>query len=237
MTAMPSRQRVKDTGLAALSVAAVVLLILGVWWFVAYSVGRGLSIADPEEQATRLFHAGAPVSNVALYGHMVVGGLLTCLAPLQLLGLVWRRVPWQHRALGYAVASLALGTGVAGLVYIAQQGTIGGPLMNAGFGLYGALMVLAALQTVRLARRRDPAHRDWALRLVVLALGSWLFRVHYGLWVGVTGGAAMTDDFRGAFDRVQTFAFYLPYLALLELYLRLFRRRDVFRPAPTHVAE
>ena len=86
--------------------------------------------------------------------------------------------------------------------------------MDWGFGLYGGLMALAAVQTVRLARRRDPRHRLWAERLVILALASWLYRVHYGIWEIATGGAGSRPDFSGPFDLVQVFAFYLPYLAI-----------------------
>ncbi|MEO0910923.1 MAG: DUF2306 domain-containing protein, partial [Pseudomonadota bacterium] len=73
---------------------------------------------------------------------------------------------------------------------------------------------------VKLARHRDPGHREWALRLVVLALGSWLYRVHYGIWYLLTDGMYSEPDFSGAFDIIQTFAFYLPYLLLLEIWMR-----------------
>lgn len=229
MAIKPVMRRVGTALPGLLQIVAVILIVLGVWWFVEHSVGRGLRLGHPDERTTsRLFNEGAVLSNLSIYGHMLMGGLLTLLAPLQLLGVVRRRVPGLHRLLGYTVAGLAGVTGIAGLAYIAAQGTIGGPLMNAGFGLYGVLICLAAVQTVRLARLRDPAHRDWALRLVVLALGSWIFRIHYGLWHAFTDGAATTEDFRGLFDRVQTFAFYLPYLTLLEIYLRVRRNRLAF---------
>ena len=57
-------------------------------------------------------------------------------------------------------------------------------------------------------------------RLFVLVLGSWLYRVHYGLWYLATDGLASTPEFTGTFDRVQNVAFYLPYLVLLEIWLR-----------------
>lgn len=211
----------RQTLAGATGIAGVGFLLLGVWWFVDHSVGRGLGVTDPAERAgSRLFHAGDWSSTLAIYGHMVLGGLLTFLAPLQLLGIVRRRLPALHRMIGYGVTALALGTAIGGLVYIARQGTIGGPWMSAGFALYGLLLGIAAVQTVRLARRRDPAHRDWALRLVVLALGSWIFRLHYALWDLATGGAGTNEAFTGIFDRAQVVAFYLPYLAGLELYLR-----------------
>ncbi|MGP3698074.1 DUF2306 domain-containing protein [Rhodobacter sp. NSM] len=212
--------------LSVLGVLSVALLVLGVWWFVEHSVARGLSLTAATEQSeSRLFHRDAMAATFAIYGHMVLGGLLTLLAPLQLLAPVRRWWPRLHHVLGYSVAALALATGAGGLVYIALEGTIGGPLMSLGFGLYGLLLILAAIRTVQLARRRDPAHRAWAGRLVILALGSWFFRMQYGLWHAFTGGIATADDFSGLFDRIQVFAFYLPHLAIFELVRLLWRPR------------
>lgn len=91
--------------------------------------------------------------------------------------------------------------------------------MDLGFGLYGGLMLLAAVQTVRHARARAfGQHQVWALRLAVLAMASWAYRVHYGLWFALTGGIASTPEFTGLFDQIQVFASFLPYLLLLELW-------------------
>ena len=100
--------------------------------------------------------------------------------------------------------------------------------MSLGFGLYGVLLGSAAVQTVRLARLKDPRHQQWALRLVVLALGSWIYRVHYALWYALTGGAYVEPGFTGAFDIVQTVAFYLPYLLVLELWFRWAPQTRIF---------
>ena len=82
-------------------------------------------------------------------------------------------------------------------------------------------MLLAAAQTLRYAMARDlDTHRAWALRLYALAIGSWLYRMDYGFWVQITDGLGHTDTFRGPFDYVMDFAFYLPNLVVAELYLR-----------------
>lgn len=197
------------------------LLIVMVLWFVEHSVGRGLSLWQTEERDTsRLFHAGSPVPTSAIYGHMLLGGLITGLAPLQLIPALRRRLPHAHHVLGYGIAGLAAATAVGGLVYIAAHGTIGGLPMSLGFALYGTLMLIAALMTLHHARRRDLRHRDWAARLVVLILGSYLYRVHYGINYAAFGCVATTPEFTGTFDLIQNWAFYLPYLALLEIWLR-----------------
>jgi len=191
------------------------LLLLAAAPFAVYAVDRGVAVLGSQEQSTsRFFHAEQPWATIGIYAHMFAGGLITVLAPLQLVTGIQQRWPALHRVLGRFVAGLALATAVGGLAYIALVGTIGGPLMNAGFALYGVLMLLCVGMTVHFATQRDPRHRLWAERLVILALASWLYRVHYGLWEIATGGIGTRPDFSGLFDQVQVFAFYLPYLLI-----------------------
>jgi hypothetical protein len=208
----------------ALGILGIALLVLAAAPFVWHSVGRGVSLgAEAERAASRFVHGDW--SDVAIYAHMAAGGLLTLLAPLQLLGPVRRRWPVAHRWNGRAVVALALATGVGGLLYIAAWGTIGGPWMSANFALYGLLLGGAAAMTYHRARARDPSHPEWALRLLVLALGSWFFRVQYGLWVLSVGEVGMRPDFTGGFDRVAAASFYLAPLALAEVVVRVRRAR------------
>ncbi|MEO0745994.1 MAG: DUF2306 domain-containing protein, partial [Pseudomonadota bacterium] len=157
------------------------LLFLAVQEFSWHALWRGVAGlgGDPEAQ-DRL--AGTLTSNLGMFVHMVAGGVVTLLAVVQWAGPLRRRWPRVHRMSGRVLAPLALVTALGGLIYIALRGTIGGPMMSVGFGLYGVLMAVAAVQTLRLAMARDLVrHRRWGLRLIVLALGSWLYRVHYGL--------------------------------------------------------
>lgn len=193
--------------------------------FVAHSLRFGWGgLAGGLVEPVRFLDPGARATSAAIFLHMLSGGTITALAPLQLVAPIRVRAPALHRWTGRAIVALALVTGVTGLGYILARGTIGGPAMDAGFGLYGALLILAAVQALRHARAGDIArHRDWALRLFVLAIGSWIYRMHYTLWYLATGGLGSVRDFSGPFDQVQLFAFYLPYLVALELW---FRSRD-----------
>lgn len=190
--------------------------------FVVHAVDfgwRGLTRDLSDE--TYLWVASAPGQTRGLMVHMITGGAITLLVPVQAALGAWGGWPVLHRWLGRILLPLALVTAFGGLVFIAGIGTIGGRWMDLGFTLYGALMLLAALKAWRRAVERDwPAHRAWALRLVVLALASWMFRVHYGLWFLATGGLGSTSALDGPFDRVQVLAFFVPYLALLEVWLR-----------------
>lgn len=42
----------------------------------------------------------------------------------------------------------------------------------------------------------------------------------YGFWMMLTGGLGHAPGFRGPFDRVMAFFFYLPNLAVAELFIR-----------------
>jgi hypothetical protein len=157
----------------------------------------------------------------AMTVHLATGAIILLLGPIQLIGAIRRRWPALHRWLGRVYVFTAAIAGLGGLGFILTKGTIGGGAMNAGFGLYGALMVVSAVQTYRhaLARRFD-LHRVWAIRLFALAIGSWIYRMDYGFWLLVMHRLGHREDFHGPFDVVMSFFFYVPNLALAELFLR-----------------
>jgi uncharacterized membrane protein len=170
----------------------------------------------------RIYEPETPAATAGIGVHFAAGGVILVLGFIQFIGAIRTHYPALHRWLGrvYVVASLLAGVG--GLLFIAVKGTVGGTVMDIGFSLYGVLMVLAAVQTVRYARAGEmETHRAWALRLFALAIGSWLYRMDYGFWALLANGAGHTDDFRGPFDMVMAFFFYLPNLLVVELFLRV----------------
>ncbi len=173
------------------------------------------------EVLPRLYEAHAPVATAGMGLHFAAGGVVMLLGAIQLIGAVRARVPALHRWLGRVYVAGALAAGVGGLVFIAAKGTTGGLVMDLGFGLYGVLTLVAAVQTLRHAMaRRLAQHRAWAIRLFALAIGSWLYRMDYGFWMMLTGGLGHEDGFTGPFDRVMAFFFYLPNLLVAELFIR-----------------
>jgi hypothetical protein len=160
---------------------------------------------------------------LTIAAHFATGAIILILGPVQLIGGLRRRWPWIHRWLGRIYVFTAAVTGLGGLGFIVSKGTIGGAPMNIGFGLYGALMILAAVKTYRNAcRRRWDEHRAWAIRLFALAIGSWLYRMEYGFWINALAPAPIGHlvNYRGPLDVVMSFFFYLPNLAVAELFLR-----------------
>lgn len=168
-----------------------------------------------------MYVPGGDVGNAGIGLHFVGGALLLVLGSVQFVETLRVRAPALHRWSGRAYVLGALAAGIGGLAFVAVRGTVGGPWMDAGFGLYGVLVLGAAAGTVRhaLARRLD-LHRAWAIRLYALAIGSWLYRMDYGFWLLLTDGFGTAAGFRGPFDYFMDFAFYLPNLLVAEIFLR-----------------
>lgn len=202
-------------------------ILFGIYILAFY--GGALTAGQPEawnETLPRLYEPATPAASIGIGAHFAAGGVLLVLGPLQLLGVVRRRAPSLHRWIGRIYAGCAFIAGLGGLTFIAIRGTVGGPPMSIGFALYGALMVLSAFQTVRYAiARKIDRHRAWAIRLFALAIGSWLYRMEYGFWAIIAGGAGHTNDFQGWFDVIMDFFFYIPNVLVAEAFIRAGRPR------------
>lgn len=207
--------------MAKTHIASVLLILLLLstlpFGFHAFDLGlRGLNgLAD----TSRIFTPNAALTNFSIFSHMVVGAIITVLAPLQLSHWIRTQHPKLHRITGRVLVFLAIPTSLGGFGYILLKGTVGGPAMDIAFGFYGALLFLAAVQTIRFARARQMArHQRWALRCFFLLIGSWIYRVHYALWFALFGEIGHTSQFSGSFDLIQNWAFYAPYLIVLEIF-------------------
>jgi len=198
---------------AALFAAYILVFYLG-----ALPAG---TMQDWNEVLPRLYVPDALPTTIAMAAHLVLGAILLLLGPIQFIGRLRQRAPSLHRWLGRVYGVSALGAGLGGLIFVLSRGTVGGPVMSFGFGLYGVLMALAATQTMRHARcRRLNLHRAWAIRLFALVIGSWLYRMEYGLWLRLAGGIGHTRGFDGPFDLVMDFFFFVPNLLVAELLIR-----------------
>jgi len=205
------------TAASWISAAAFGLYILA-FYIGAIPAGR---FEQWNENLPGLYHSANLPALWAISAHFASGAIILLLGPVQLIAEVRRRWIGLHRWIGRIYVFTAAIAGIGGLGFILTKGTIGGGPMNAGFGLYGALMVLAAVETYQHARaRRLDRHSAWAIRLFALAIGSWLYRMDYGFWLLAAHGIGHTHGFRGPFDIVMAFFFYVPNLALAELYLR-----------------
>lgn len=167
-----------------------------------------------------LYHRDAAAATTGIGLHFAAGGIILVLGSLQLIDAVRIKMPAFHRWTGRLYVMASALAAIGGLIFIVLRGTIGGTVMNTGFGLYGTLMLLASIQTYRYAVRRNTVlHRAWALRLYALAIGSWLYRMDYGFWAMLHRGGH-EDNFRGPFDQVMAFFFYIPNLVIAEIFIR-----------------
>jgi Predicted membrane protein (DUF2306) len=235
----PSRLRNGESAAAALRWAARALVAV-VWisaaifglYIVAFYAGA-VSDGAPDrwnESLPRLYDPHEMLATIGIGAHFATGTVLLLLGPIQLISAVRTAVPRLHRWTGRLYVSAALITGLGGLAFIAFNGTIGGTPMTVGFSLYGVLMVVAAVEALRHARaRRFDEHRAWAIRLFALAIGSWLYRMDYGIWRMLAHGAGHTKAFDGPFDVVMAFFFYVPNLIVAEAFIRA--RQFRARPA------
>jgi len=201
----------------------LLFLALNTGWFVVYSGQLGLRalLSDTPGDVSRVFQGGGALTNLALALHMIAGAILATGAPLQAVPIVRRRWPVLHRRFGYALFVLAIVTGLGGLVYIALQGTIGGWWMSVWFTVYGVALLWAAVNTIYYALAKDLGrHFDWAVYLIILAVGSWIYRMHYVIWFAFTGGVASNETLTGVFDRFQVVGFFVPYLLIAQILLR-----------------
>lgn len=232
MTALAEDVRPPEWTEAALRVAAIALVavlwissaIFGVY-ILAYYGGAipAATLEDWNATLPKLYEAHTPVASAGIGLHFFAGAVLLVLGPVQLIKQVRTKAPAVHRWIGRIYAAAAFAAGVGGLVFIAAKGTVGGMMMNVAFAAYGGLMVLAAVQTVRhaMARRID-VHRGWAIRLFALAIGSWLYRIGYGLFFAIGGAenSGHNETFSGWFDYVMDWAFFVPPLIVAEMFIR-----------------
>lgn len=186
--------------------------------------GFTFGLANIETQHIPLNKGGSIISNHGLSIHLLLGALLTILIPVQVI-LGWSRKAMSfHKWSGYVVIISALVTGIGGLLYIIFNGTIGGTVMNIAFGLYGSLVILTAWKSAEYARSKQfKIHEEWSMRLFVLGVGSWLYRLGYGMIFKVYPNMDVFGprvSFQSPIDYFMDFAFYLPPLIGLELYFR-----------------
>lgn len=225
---------VRLAGRALTAVSWVSAAIFGAYILAFYLRAAPAHLEQWNGNLPSLYEPGHLLATVAIGAHLASGAVVLLLGPLQLVAAIRRAQPALHRWIGRTYVTVAGLAGLGGLGFILGQGTIGGRPMDIGFGLYGLLMVVCAAQTWRhAAARRIEVHRAWAIRLYALAIGSWLYRMDYGLWLTIAKGLGHDHGFRGPFDVVMAFAFYVPNLVVAELFIRARRApgHPVFRVA------
>ena len=221
-TATYSETLLKWTSRLLISTVWVSALLFGCYILTFYAsafVNNTLELWN--EGLTGLYDPEKPVGTLGIGIHFATGGIILILGSVQLLPKIRLSFPKFHKTVGKIYVVACILTAIGGLTFIVVNGTIGGIVMNIGFSIYGILMLLCAVQTARYAMLgKLNRHGAWALRLYALAIGSWLYRMDYGFWLLLADGLGHTKDFRGIFDTIMSFFFYVPNLIVAEIFIR-----------------
>lgn len=167
--------------------------------------------------------------------HMVFGASMNFLAPLQVyLGLTQTHKK-VHRYVGVLTLLIALFGATVGTLYFSMYRDVNfGTQSHAryhvyqGGGMYGVVMFYVLFKCVQsLMRKEYVSHKEWAIRLFILAIGSWLNRVTTGWIVVFFIGAAAVGIERPVnpeiFAYINPWSFYIVPLLIYEVYVRLKR--------------
>ena len=206
-----------------------VVAVAGIWifaWYIAALYGLGFLRGDLDRWNAVLpeghgYVPGDLRGNVALGVHLLAALVVASGGLLQLVPWIRARAPWLHRWNGRLFVLVAMAAAVTGIFIAFTRGAVAGTYMTAGNVLNALLILVFGVIAWREARaRRYAAHRRWALRLFVVTLSVWFYRVMMMLWFGVhRAPVGHNAGFTGPFDIVLAFGHVLLPLAILELYL------------------
>jgi|SRR5215217_20141 len=218
-----------DRALRASAVFWCVVAAVGIWifgYYIAALYGVGFVGGDLDRWNRVLpkghgYVPGDGRGNVALGIHLLMALVVTLGGVVQLIPVVRRRVPALHRWNGRLFITVALIAAATGLYIAFSRGAVAGDFMTAGNVINAVLILIFGIMAWRQARaRRFDSHQRWALRLFVVVLAVWFYRVGMMLWFAANGGpVGHNDSFTGAFDVFLAFAHVLLPLAVLELFL------------------
>jgi len=162
----------------------------------------------------------------AFYLHVIGAPLAILIGTLQALGKYHTRWPLLHQRLGRAyVGTILFAAGPGGLVmaFYANGGIWG----KASFLLLSILWLLTtALGYVIVLKRNFASHRNWMYRSYVLASSAIWLRI--GMFISNSMGYVGSEAYA-----VVSWLSWLPFLLILELYLRKKKKRRIAPPPQT----
>ena len=163
---------------------------------------------------------GDTMGNTALAIHVGLAGFMIIAGPLQLMPQVRSRWPMFHRWVGRSYVVLAIIVSSAGLFLEITRDNIGGIILEISTGTNGAVAIICAIQAWRYAlAKRFTTHRDWAIRLWLMASGVWFFRILLMFWVLINQGpVGIGENFDGWAVIMLAYSSWLMPLAVFELY-------------------
>jgi hypothetical protein len=168
------------------------------------------------------YEAGATMGNAALAGHILFATVISIAGALQLIPGIRNRFPAFHRWNGRLFVLAAFTQAISGIYLTLSGRRLVGDVTQHVVSIFGAVLIMfCAGMALRYAMARDfTTHRRWALRLFLVASGSWFFRLGFFLTLALFGPIGFDQTtFSGPLLTFWTFAQYLLPLGVLELYL------------------
>jgi len=226
------------------------MFLLSIWIFsipfIYHAFLIGFDFASDGQSEAGVFTTQNPRAALYLIAwHMMLGATMNFLAPFQVhLGLTRKNKSW-HRWVGVTTLAIGFFGATVGSLYFSlyqdvnfgTQNHAEFPVYQAG-GMYGVVMFYILFKCVQsLVQKRYVAHKEWAIRFMIVAVGSWLARIITGWWVMLFVGAASMDSTIAvdeSFIQISSsWGFYLLPLAIYEIYLRL-KRSGKTRSLPVY---
>jgi Predicted membrane protein (DUF2306) len=178
------------------------------------------------------YEAGATMGNAALAGHILFATVISIAGALQLIPGIRNRFPAFHRWNGRMFVLAAFTQAITGIYLTVSGRRVVGDVTQHVVSVLGAVLIMfCAGMALRYAMARDfTTHRRWALRLFLVASGSWFIRLGFTLTLILFGPIGFDQTtFSGPLLTFWTFAQYLLPLGALELYLRAQDRPGALR--------
>ncbi len=168
--------------------------------------------------------AGDWKGNLLVGIHVILAAIMVIGGPLQFIPQIRERFRTFHRWLGRVYVVTAIIVSSAGFIMVWTRGTVGDTFMHVTNSIQAFYIIIFAILAVRFAKKRQFAqHRNWTLRLFMVANGVWFFRIGLMAWLVINQAPVgfNPDTFTGPFLWVlSTVAYAVPIsLILLEMYL------------------
>ncbi len=254
MSAAPANTTIGSGGSTASSLPqfltdkkfAINMFLLGAWLlslpFVYHSIVAGGDFALDGEGAHPVFaQDGNRFAFYMMAWHMVFGAMMNFIAPYQVyLGLQHKRLSW-HKYIGMSTIAIAFFGAFVGTLYFSlyyDANMVGDglkPFIYQPGTIYGVVMFYVIYKVIQSLVQRDfKVHKEWAIRLFILAIGSWLNRVMAGWWgaTAMVGGEDILPS-QQVIGIINSWGFYIIPLAIYEVYLRL-GRAGAYKKLPAY---
>lgn len=175
--------------------------------------------------------AGDWKGNLLVGIHVILAAIMIIGGPLQFIPRIRERFRTFHRWLGRIYVFTAIIVSSVGFIMVWTRGTVGDTFMHITNSVQTFYIIIFAVLAVRFARKRQFAqHRNWTLRLFMVANGVWFFRVGLMAWLVINQAPVgfNPDTFTGPFLWVlSTFAYAVPIsLILLEMYFHAQKKQN-----------